>query len=411
MKILVADDNNDKVGRLLEVLSAAGLSGDDVHVAYTVHDARRELRDSDFDLLILDVLLPGRAGEMPRHAASVDLLTELVERSTLRKPKHVIGFTAYDEALRDAGPAFLSRTWTVVKFSFEADDWKAQIRECVTYIQKTTSQRPVRGYKTDLCIVTALLEPEFDAIMRLKWKWSVFEPLDDNTFVRRGAFTSGGIEYSVVAACAPRMGMVSAALLASKLIDYEKPRFLVMAGICAGIEDKTNFGDVILADPSWDWQSGKHFVKEEKRGFAIAPDPLGPASFVRARFDAMRPKQEIWAAIRSEWVGPPDTELKIKVAPMASGSSVLADSEIVDRIAEQNRNLTAIEMEAYGIVSAAAMASHPRPTAFVCKSVSDFANEIKDDKWRTYAAYTSAQAVRHFFEAHMCDIVGLAGTR
>lgn len=411
MKILIVDDSNDKISKLLDVLNRAGISSENIEVSYTLFDAKAALRSTDFDLLILDVLLPVRAGDTPKHNGTIDLLTEIADRKTLRKPKHIIGLTAYEDAIQNAGPAFVSRMWTVIKFSFESDDWKQQIAACVAYIGDGLEQRPIKSYKTDLCIITALADPEFAAITRIPWNWGVSEPLDDNTFVRRGSFSSGGISFTVTAANASRMGMVSSALLAAKLVEREAPRFLVMPGICAGIEGKVNLGDVVVADPTWDWQCGKHFVDQSQHGFAIAPEPIGLASFIRARFEQMRLRNDLWAKIRGDWPDPPDTELRLKVAPMASGSSVVADTEVVNRIKDQNRNLTAIEMEAFGVAAAASMATHPRPTIFVCKAVCDFADEGKNDKWRSYAAYCSAQAISLFFETYMHDISMLAGTQ
>src|SRR5579859_1867512 len=410
MKILIADDNNDKVNKLLEALHSMNIARDDVTVTFTIFDTKKALREDLFDLLILDVLIPVRAGVTPTEAGTIDLLTELSSRNSLKKPRQIIGFTAFDSALQAAGPSFAGKTWTVVKFSHESDSWKPQIEACVRYLQESASQVSARSYKTDLCLITALADPEYEALMRLPWNWGVSEPLDDNTFVRRGRFTSGGNTYSVTAAHATRMGMVAAALLTSKLIEHEVPRFVVMGGICAGIKGKANLGDVIVADPAWDWQSGKHFVGEEGPGFAIAPDPIGLSSFVRARFDQMRAKTELFRDVRSRWPSPPDTELKLRIGQMASGSSVLADPAVVTPIVGQHRNLTAVEMEAYGVVAAASSASHPRPTAFISKAVCDFADNQKNDAHQAYAAYCSAQTIRFFFEEAMSEIVSLAGT-
>ena len=201
--------------------------------------------------------------------------------------------------------------------------------------------------------------------------------------------------------------MVSAALLASKIIARESPRYLSMVGICAGIQGKANIGDLVVGDPIWDWQAGKHFVEKDRHEFAIEPDALPLSGFIRARFEQLKADKDTLARIRSGWPEPPDTELKLRIAPMASGSSVLADS---DKIKDQNRNLTAIEMEGYGVAAASSWASRPKPTVLVCKGVSDFANEEKNDKWRAYAAYCSAVATSSFFEKNMIDLADMAGS-
>jgi nucleoside phosphorylase len=412
MKILIAEDNNDKIGRLVKFFADIGIERDNVHVAHTIFDARRELRDNDFELCILDVRLPIRAGEQPSHSGTVALLEELSSRQTMRKPRHILGLTAYDDAIKEAGASFVKRTWAIIKFTFESDEWKEQIESCVNYIKAAPLKDTGGEYQTDVCVIAALSTPELEAVIRLPWSWQASEPIDDSTFIRRGRFQSGDRSYTVVAAASTKVGMVSLALLTSKLITHAKPRFVVMPGICAGIKGKTNFGDVIMGDPIWDWQSGKHFVLDEGQGFAIAPDPLSLPNFIRARAEQLRDNSELLSAIRRKWpAGPPETELRLRIGPMASGSSVLADPDVVDRIVLQNRNLIGVEMEAYGVLAAAALASHPRPTAFACKSVCDFADSGKDDRWQTYAAFTSAETVKAFFETNMTNIRELAGTR
>lgn len=56
------------------------------------------------------------------------------------------------------------------------------------------------------------------------------------------------------------MGMPAAASLAMKMIMTFRPAFVGMVGVAAGVKGRTNFGDVIAADPTWDYGSGKHAV-------------------------------------------------------------------------------------------------------------------------------------------------------
>jgi hypothetical protein len=46
--------------------------------------------------------------------------------------------------------------------------------------------------------------------------------------------------------------------------------------------------------------------------------------------------------------------------------------------------------------SAARDSGPPRPAAFGLKSVCDFADHLKNDKYQKYAAYTSAQVLAEF---------------
>lgn len=75
----------------------------------------------------------------------------------------------------------------------------------------------------------------------------------------------------VYAASASRVGMPSASIISLKLISAFKPKYLAMTGITAGVPGKTRLGDVIAADPSWDWGSGKWEMRDGELKFMPAP--------------------------------------------------------------------------------------------------------------------------------------------
>ncbi|ODV42454.1 hypothetical protein AWV79_27265 [Cupriavidus sp. UYMMa02A] len=184
-----------------------------------------------------------------------------------------------------------------------------------------------------------------------------------------------------------------------------------MPGICAGVQGKTAFGDIILADTSWNWQSGKHSVDELGAHFAASPHPLDIPEFVRARGHALRNDRDFLSKIKQGFQGERAAEeLNLRVGPVASGSAVLADEGVVKQIQVHDRGLVGVEMEIYGMYAAAAYASYPRPTAFAMKSVCDFGTKVKDDKYQTYAAYTSAQVVKEYLERYLFELHPLAGT-
>lgn len=91
------------------------------------------------------------------------------------------------------------------------------------------------------------------------------------------------------------------------------------------------------------------------------------------------------------------------VGPIASGAAVLADGLTAVNIRGQHRELLGIEMETYGVYVAAEEAPSPRPSYFSLKSVVDFADGKKNDKYQRYASYTSAKALKYFTENYLLE--------
>ena len=175
-----------------------------------------------------------------------------------------------------------------------------------------------------------------------------------------------------------------------------------MTGITAGVRNDVQLGDVIVADPCWDWGSGK--LIPGTTGNVLVPDPLPHRldSHLRSVFlDAQRDKEllhSVWANWPSQ---KPDHPPALHVGPCASGACVLANAALVEEIKEHSRKLVGIDMEAFGLMHAAAHSSLPHPLAFSMKGVSDFADEQKDDSCQQYASYVSATlmhkiALRYF---------------
>ncbi len=190
-----------------------------------------------------------------------------------------------------------------------------------------------------------------------------------------------------------------AAILAMKMMVAFRPQYLAITGITAGLSERVRIGDVIVADPSWDWGSGKWITKDNDLDFLASPHqlPLSPA--IRNKLTLMSNDVALLAQIRHKWPGEkPDHELSIKIGPLASGASVLADGTTAERIRHQHRNLLGIEMETYGVFSAADEAINPKPLALSIKSVVDFAGGEKNDQYQPYAAFTSTMILTHFME-------------
>ena len=102
----------------------------------------------------------------------------------------------------------------------------------------------------------------------------------------------------------------------------------------------------------------------------------------------------------------PDSYVAGREVPCASGPIVVGDGKTLTEIGEkQNREVLALEMEAYGVYCAARKASQPRPITFSIKSVCDFADPRKNDAMQNYASYTSAMTTFEFLRRYATDLI------
>jgi nucleoside phosphorylase/CheY-like chemotaxis protein len=402
VKILIVDDERAKISRLLKLLEESGVPRANVTVAQTGIDARRLLVDTRFDLLILDVAIPTHPGDLPDKRGGIGLLEELIQRDIYKRPLSVVGLTGFEELHAEFGTFFHSHLWTLDYYDPASTGWVERLTAKVRYILARSNEHDRPQYSTDVCVITGLVEPELKGIRDLPWSWSVAHSLDEVSYFYEGQFLSGGRPHTVIAAAAPRMGMVAAAVLTIKMIARFRPRVLVMTGICAGFEDKASIGDVLVADPVWDWQMGKRL----NGAFQFEPDQIDIPTLISSRFVQLAEDQQFWFDIHRRFQGKkPDRLPTIKVGPVSTGSVVLSDARLTSAIREQHRKMLGVELELYGVYAAARDSSPPLPLTFGMKSVADYADERKSDDYQTFAAYVSSRAFAAFCERYICDLV------
>jgi nucleoside phosphorylase len=188
------------------------------------------------------------------------------------------------------------------------------------------------------------------------------------------------------------------------MIHAFRPKYIAMVGIAAGVRDRVKYGDVIIANPCWDWGSGKHTHRSSDgvARFAAAPFQAHHDGGLREQCQALAADQPVLDEIRRGWNGDtPEHALSARVGPLASGAAVLADEDVMARIAEQHREIIGVEMEGYGVFVAAEESAEPRAKALVIKSVVDYGGTEKDDRFQGYGAYTAAAFLAALARKHL----------
>ena len=397
ISILLVDDDTTKVKAICDTLATVPeIDSDYIAVAEDLIMARDLVRTRHFDLLILDIRLPNRKGDDVSDSAGCDFIKELNASQTLLRPYHIIGLTAYDDLLAKVDPFFYDEVWRVIKYDSKTANWKSQLTRKIRYLiqsKKELVEASNLPYSYDIAVVTALVKPELSSILELPGDWQEVKIWGDATIYHAGTFADSNRRLKVVAASAHQMGMTAAAVLSMKIQKHFRPRYLVMTGIAAGVaEGDGNPGDILIADQTWDYQSGKNTIIRGKEVFQPEPRSIPLNTGLKERFLQLASTRVWLDEIKREYPRQtPSSPIQLLVGPVASGDTVVQNKTIVEDLKDRNRKLIGIDMETYGVFYAAENCPQPRPTPISMKAICDFANAQKTDDFQHYAAYTSAR--------------------
>jgi nucleoside phosphorylase/CheY-like chemotaxis protein len=409
IKILIVDDEQAKKRAITEAaLSVDGITQDAIEYASDVVEAKKAIKRCRFDLVILDINLPERADCIATAGSGLEVLRFIKNNNLAKPPAYLFGLTAHDDAAELAKEEFSSPLWKLVRFSHSDVGWKEPLRQALAFV--LSSHKPPYAsdgvtYHFDLGVFVALEDVELASILKLDGGWDEIKVPHDYTRYFQGTFSGEKGKVSVIVASAPRMGMPAAAVTASKLIHNFRPRIVAITGICAGIRGKAEIGDIIVADPCFDWGSGKWV--SEKDGGALK---FKPAAYqwrldepLRVGAKAISGEGSFLSKIHKDFVGEkPKNPPRVLIDAMASGGSVLQAASLMDDLRDQHKNLVGVEMESYAVFTAAEYSAEPRPRCISIKSVCDFGDETKADYAHEYAAYTSASFLLEFAVQNIC---------
>ena len=251
------------------------------------------------------------------------------------------------------------------------------------------------AYKT-FAVIIYVTQTEKQAALRM-FDWSEFTLAGDRHVYREAFIEKNGKRLRVIAARQEEMGMTASATLTMKMIHHFAPEYVIMPGIAAGTgrvndsDDRQEYGDVLLASSVWNFSNGK-FVSPQEAEIVFGEIGFNPRpTVVEIKGDYLKPIKEF---IKSE-----NNEYYVHVGPMASGTAVVANKAVLKKqVITSFKDTEGVEMEGYGVAYAAAHSYEPKPHVIIAKSVCDFADERKDDRYQKFAAYTSCGFVKELLE-------------
>lgn len=395
INILIVDDKPEKQQEINAVLKEACVGYENINIESSndVGSTKTIMGQKDIDIMILDLHLPIRFIDGPVYEGGVTLIDEVKASKRYKYPTYVVSLSQHANETE----AFRKGTGDIHKYIIYDEKDRSWAEELIKFVQSVIPTLCAgvshRNYMYDLAVICALpeeLEYVNKSLIDVK---QIRAPFDDFIYFE-GCYEKQGNLVHVIATCSTQMGMVAASTLTTKLIYNFCPRYVVMTGIAAGVKGKTNMGDAIVAEYTWDYGAGKEVIDEsgqKKHKNTIQQIHISPeiSNMVRQ----LQLDTAFLDSVKSEArVKKPKNKFNIIMGAVATGAAVIADPDKVKEIIDnQVRDLIAVEMEVYGVYYAANWAISPRPQFIAIKSVCDYADAEKNDDFHDYAAYTSVR--------------------
>lgn len=368
MTIVVFEDDENKWSVIRESLREKGVKDNGIKRIDNVAQFA-ELAGRPIDLCIIDVRMPGVSGGETR-SAGVELLRMLDYSGLQRVP--VLAITAYPDEASLHQNEFASRGCIVYDYN-DRKTWSQALDIFIT-------QSKEKG-RYQFLLFTAL-KKERDAYLKLPGF------IVDSTQRQGLDLWETEIEGKPGAiVLLPRMGIINAAVITARALELYCPMTVAMSGICAGIGDNAQLGQLLVADVIWEYQSGK-WIKD---AFEVEPYQISIRQDTRLGLSKLLETQGLVSRLERSFSGG-DRPSKLsmpKLVPFTSGSAVIASAERLAGVKSQHRKVAGIDMEVYGFHRAVELCAESIH-AFSAKVVVDKANEAKGDELHTYGSFVSA---------------------
>ncbi len=251
-------------------------------------------------------------------------------------------------------------------------------------------------------VVISALREELDYLLQkedLNWKSASEDLPGDYSYSLATLTNQEGKSVQIAAVGQPlaEMGLIDAAILATVAIFKLKPEYLVMIGICGGIEGEVNIGDIVVARRAFHYQHGKlkgdgefqpELVTEEADRKIVTKivDFLNEKNLNQIRVEAVIKKLQL----------PTNPDIKCHYLDIASADLVNDHPQQIQDIKGRDRKVVAIDMESLAVLKAAKLLN---TKAAIIKSVSDVPREdYPRDTQANYREFAKLAATEAFYK-------------
>lgn len=407
MRILIIHDRPSVAEELRDLSLAEGGPACTVEIASDVFEARAKLQATFFDLAVVDLTLPIKAGKGEATLANTEfVLDEIFGGGAARTPGDVIGISL-EPGLLEVIKTTIGQHLMGCIHEDAAGAWRGAFKSKVAYIRGVRSSRQMVAnstYDVDVVIVTALDKEArpYQTLFELEAS-EAFPRAKVFSFRSRDGAMRTGVMHSIGTS-----GQAPCASATQALLGQFRPRLMLMTGFCGGVQPRLDLGDLCAFRSSSAWDYGKWAEPEgatapvfQPRPTTLAVDDEGNlASTIRNLIDgSYRPDPRTVGAVATASAGRIST-WKLNLGAAGSGSAVVTSPAVLDRITALDENIWAVDMESYAFYYACLHTPVLRPDFMCIKSVADHCNGAKDSKLHDACSMVSAAFAAEIIQRH-----------
>lgn len=398
ISVLIVDDNAQKIEHVKNaIMSGYDIPCELIDIATCQCEGREMMTKKAYDIVILDLVLPFGKGEDPERDGGIKFLRLVEQNTNTNLPLQVIGLTEYEEEYVSSREAFNNFLFQLVLRKQGDNAWREDVLRAIGFVcrAKKSMLDTINKRDTYDIIIMCALREEFNELRNAfgisSWTripvgggpYIAYETNIENAYMKK---------YRILAFCVEKSGVVATAAMAAYLIKCYNPKCLFMTGITGGIKNgNINLGDVIIADSIQDYAKGKvsEYNNEIKFLHEISQIPADP-SLLSQMSEYIADEENVAkmnTSIRKNNLQHHEESYKVYIKPTVCGPFVMAAEEVTKQFVEDNRKVSAIDMEGFGLMMVSHMFHVP---VLWIKGISDMADIQKNDDYHATAAFASA---------------------
>lgn len=409
IKVLIVDDKEQKIQMVTKVLcERCQIRKENITEANSISSGIKALAAAQYNLMILDLVLPHFDGDQPDENGGLSLLNDINDNQNINLPVQVICLTEYEKVIRDNQERYDNLLVGCVVKREGDTTWMDSLAENVNHTVKL-NDRLLDYYSKknsyDVGVICALQE-EFEQMLAAfgEDKWHSLH-IDNLPYQFKTCFvnTESMNTLRVIAACAGGPGMAPTSLLSSVMYNLFNVSQLYMTGFTGGFSgSELALGDIIVSKAVQNYPVGKIVetddtnVKLLKELQQVQANPqlysmmeeFSRDENVIAQINSKISKQNLAVTDRDKY--------RVFCGATVCVPFVVASDKLQEDLKVENRKNLGIDMEGFALYYIAHQLSRK---ALWIKGVSDMADKKKDDRYHKTCAYGSAMLLQKFLKS------------